>query len=68
MQDADGSVALPKFAAQSNSDMGPALQAPGMAVAIHCPETGGAGPLADFSARAMRFKEAVRAESCACAA
>jgi serpin B len=52
MQDAYGSVALPKFAAHSNSDMGPALQALGMAVAFHCPESGGAGPLADFSALA----------------
>jgi serine protease inhibitor len=50
MQDAYGSVALPKFTAQSNSDMGPVLQALGMGVAFNCPEVVGGGPLADFSA------------------
>jgi serine protease inhibitor len=50
MQDAYGSVALPKFTAQSNSELEPVLRALGMGVAFNCPEVVGAGPLADFSA------------------
>ena len=50
MQDSYGSVALPKFTAQSNSDMGQVLKALGMGVAFNCPGLPGAGPLADFSA------------------
>jgi serine protease inhibitor len=50
LQEEYGSVALPKFTAQSNNDMVPVLQALGMQVAFRCPETIGTGPVADFSA------------------
>jgi serpin B len=50
MQDSYGSVALPKFTAQSNSDLGQVLKALGMGVAFNCPGLLGEGPLADFSA------------------
>jgi serpin B len=50
MQDEYGSVALPKFVAQFNSDMVPVLKALGMGVAFNCPGLPGAGPPADFSA------------------
>jgi serpin B len=50
MQDSYGSVALPKFTAQSASDMEEVLKAMGMGLAFDCPVSVAAGPAADFSA------------------
>jgi serine protease inhibitor len=50
MQVSYGSVALPRFTGQSNSNMRPVLDALGMGIAFNCPEVLATGPSADFSA------------------